>query len=331
MDIYIDLLISNVVQTTTNQRVELKFFESRSQPIIKDTTGYRLSIVRFSINTETLPIFIPTMLNNDNQTTIYSITMEYNGQYYQKYMLFSPQNLNPIDIDEYFYVYSYQYLMYLVNNCFNDCLTGLSNLINLATDTPPSISFDNSSQLCSVQWDSNYYGYNQTNKINVYFNLAMYNLFCSLPAYKTNINQYGKDYQLSNLWGTNQNIMTQDNSSTALWNPVSSIVFTTNLMPIVPSQTPPIQIYKNGQSSNISSSQNFLNIITDFIGSDLLFTPYIQYTPYSYRYINLAPNLSINSIDLQVYWINKTTGLLKPLYLGINGSCSVKILLTSEN
>lgn len=88
------------------------------------------------------------------------------------------------------------------------------------------------------------------------------------------------DYQINNL---NKNTITQEYSTTMLWNPISSIVFTTNILPIYSSQTPPIQIFENGVLKNNSSNFNFLNILTDFIGNDLSFVPYIQYAPTVYR------------------------------------------------
>ena len=86
-NIYIDLLLSNSVQTSPNDRVPVKFNLSQSQPILRDSTGYLLSVIRFSLNTETLPIFIPQMSDNGDESTIYSCTMEYNGTVFQKYML----------------------------------------------------------------------------------------------------------------------------------------------------------------------------------------------------------------------------------------------------
>lgn len=92
-DVYIDLLLTNSIQTNANHRVAVNFMQNQSQAIIKSTNGYKLSIIRFALNTETLPIFIPTMQSKNG--TIYSITMELNGLSTQQFMQFEPQNLNP--------------------------------------------------------------------------------------------------------------------------------------------------------------------------------------------------------------------------------------------
>jgi len=327
-EVYLDLLLSNTVQTDSNHRVAVSFNQNQSLPIIRSTTGYKLSIIRFALNTETLPIFIPAMQSKN--VTTYSVTMECNGKQYQQYMAFEPQNLNPSDPDEYYYVYNYQYLMYLVNKCLTSCLAGLQLLTTCPTNTSPIVSFDPASEKCSINLDSNFYGYNEANKINIYMNYSMFALFASLPACFISRNSLGMDYQLNNLISQNKNILQQDYSTVSLWNPVSSVVFTSNLIPIYPAQTPPIQVYSQGKLVNNSSTSNVLSIITDFIGNDLTFVPYIQYAPAVYRYVSLKPSSEIKNIDLQVFWMNKTTGVLKPLYLGCGGSCSVKMMFTKD-
>jgi len=122
-DVYVDLLLTNSIQSNTNSRVAVSFMQNSSQPILKSTNGYKLSIIRFSLSTETLPIFIPVMKDGSKTETIYSVTMQYNGVSYHQFMQFEPQNVNPVDPDEYFYVYSYQYLIYLVNKCVNSCFS----------------------------------------------------------------------------------------------------------------------------------------------------------------------------------------------------------------
>lgn len=156
----------------------------------------------------------------------------------------------------------------------------------------------------------------------------MYSLFASIPASVVNKNSLGMDYQLNNLISQNRGVLMQDYSTVALWNPVSSIIFTSNLIPVYQSETPPIQVYANGKLENNSSTSNSLSILTDFIGNDLTFIPFVQYAPAVYRFISLKPSLEIKNIDLHVYWMNKNSGKLNLLYLGVGGSASVKLLLS---
>jgi len=322
----VDLLLTNSIQTHSNQRVALNFIQNQSQPVLKSTNGYQLSIIRFSLNTETLPIFIPVM--QSTHTTIYSVTMEINGKQYQQYMEFEPQNLSAVDPDEHYYVYNYQFVMYLINKCLASCLTGLHGLTTCPTSVAPTLSFDPTSQKCTLNLDSNYYGYNKSTKINIYLNSSMYAILASLPACIVNKNVHGMDYQVNNLISSSPSALIQDYSTVALWNPVASIIFTSNLIPIYQSQTPPIQVYENGQIVNNSSNFNYLNVLTDFIANDLQFVPYVQYSASVYRFLSLKPNTEIRNMDLQVYWQDKNSGKLKPLYLGVGGSASVKLFLS---
>ena len=189
------------------------------------------------------------------------------------------------------------------------------------------MTFDSTSQKCTLNIN-NFYGYNEAGKINIYLNSALYALLASVPSCIVNKNKLGMDYQINNLISQSPTALIQDYSTIALWNPVASIIFTSNLIPIYQSQTPPVQIYENGQLVNNSSTFNYLNILTDFIANDLDFTSYIQYSASVYRFLSLKPNVEIRNIDLQVYWQSKNTGKLRPLYLGAGGSASVKILLS---
>ena len=102
------------------------------------------------------------------------------------------------------------------------------------------------------------------------------------------------------------------------------------MLPLHASITTQIQVYEDGQLKNNNTSYDFLNILTDFIGNDLIFTPFVEYVPSIYRYVDLKPNSSIRTVDLQIYWQNKNNGKLKPLYLVPGGSCSIKLYLTKE-
>ncbi len=211
----------------------------------------------------------------------------------------------------------------------NECLVGLNDISASPSIIAPKLSFDVNSQLCAMQLDSDDYGFNEAGKINIYMNTQLYALLSTLPASVVH-QSIGKDFQINNLISDDPSYLTQEYKTIELWNPVSSIVFTSNMLPIYQSVTAPLQVYVDGNLSNNNTSYHFLNIMTDFIGNDLIFTPFVEYAPSIYRFLNLKPNASIRNIDLQVYWMNKNTGQLKPLYLVPGGSCSTKLYLTSD-
>ena len=320
-DIYVDLHLNNSVTTSENQYVAASFMNYASQPILRHCNGHQLAIIRFTLDTQTLPIFEATV-GTDN-STIYSFTMTYNGTIYQKYMTFIPQVLGEMR-----YLYSYQSMMYMVNQCLIECLSGLNGLIALPTTDAPIMSFNPDSFKASMALDSNFYGYNEANKINIYMNYSMAALFGSLPVTIIGNNNSGMNVQVNNLISADKNLLTQDFSTYAVWNPVQSIIFTSNLLPCHPSITPQIQLYQDGALKPNNSSFNFLNILTDFIGDNEEFKPFVQYNASIYRWIGLKSGASIKDIDIQIYWMNKFSGEIYPVMIGAGGSASVKILIT---
>lgn len=331
--LYYDLLLTNEI-IYNNSPPTIAYNDNRSIPLLKDTTDYLMSITRFSLASQTLPIWIPTILNvnTDPNKTIYSITMSYNDQYYQQYVEYVPQSNAQINDLDYYYVYNYQYVIFLFNQCMNDCLTGLLNAVGISDQiNPPIFTLNLTNNTCNISFDTNYFGFNQTDMINVYFNYSTMSSFDTLPIFimKSNIN--GCNYQLDLRQCDTNGVLYQELSTIPNWNPVSSIVFTSNQLPVIPSQIGQFNYIIDGVYNTGSSTANYLNIITDFIGDNLQFTPFLQYTSNGqYRYIALKPNCEIRNIDIQAFWLNKKTGQLNPLILSSGGSFSMKILFTKK-
>jgi len=113
----------------------------------------------------------------------------------------------------------------------------------------------------------------------------------------------------------------QEVSSVGLWNPVSSIVFTSNTLPIVSTETSAPQVY-NSQSDGMTSSgaPNIANILTDFeipISSTNQYRPEISYTPAGeYRWVDLNNSFILTKLDLHVFWRDRW-GNLNPFLLQI--------------
>jgi hypothetical protein len=133
------------------------------------------------------------------------------------------------------------------------------------------------------------------------------------------------DYQINNSIVPDPSIIIQEYTTVLQWSPISTITFTSNLLPVFPVINSKVQIYKNGDLIDDSTDYNFSNTITDFIANNSEFLPFIQYSPSIYRYISLKENQSIRSIDISVSWMNKHTGELIPLYLAPGSSASCKL------
>jgi hypothetical protein len=113
----------------------VEYTEVRNSPYLMQPDLYACSIVRFSLTTATLPIFIPQM-SSDFQTTnsaldtyqktIYSVTMEYGNNVSRQYVKYIPQSeglfpapngaVNQATNNAYYYIYQAAQFVVMVNN-----------------------------------------------------------------------------------------------------------------------------------------------------------------------------------------------------------------------
>jgi hypothetical protein len=130
--------------------------------------------------------------------------------------------------------------------------------------------------------------------------------------------------------------ITQDYESTSsLWSPISSVVFTSSLLPIRNEYTgAPIVFGKGNIGTTGQSVQNaFQPIITD-IAADLAndgadaYRKMLYYSPVAeYRMASLTPSKqNINAIDIQVFWRNRLDGVLYPVTMYALSSVSIKCM-----
>jgi hypothetical protein len=125
------------------------------------------------------------------------------------------------------------------------------------------------------------------------------------------------------------------NSTSQLWSPIASIVFTSTLLPIKTESTgEPIRFGTGNLGANTATTQSaFQPIITD-IGIDLSaegaegYRQFIYYVPTAeYRMASFEKSRQeIRQIDIQVWWKNRLDGQLYPLQMYNLSSVSIKIL-----
>ena len=228
----------------------------------------------------------------------------------------------------------------------------------------PFMQIDLTALTCVLNADAIWYsgGIRTVGVARIYFNTRLYELFAGFPNYfigystdtytfpgTTTAQAVGdKNYQIlttnnnySNTLSVNNNGTTQkyvqafqEISSVGLWNPVSSIVFTSTTLPIHPTLTSPPQVYNNTSNGmQGSGSTNLSNTLTDFeiaISNTNQYRPEISYAPQGeYRLIDMFSNSNLYRIDLNVYWKDKY-GNLKPLRLQPGCSASVKLLFRNK-
>jgi hypothetical protein len=125
-------------------------------------------------------------------------------------------------------------------------------------------------------------------------------------------------------------LLKQEISTIDAWCPISSIVFTSNQLPIIVSQFSSVNT--TGNAPNTATIGNrFALVITDLMTNQQGFRPNVIYNPTAeYRRISLTGNMGIRNIDINVFWRSKSGNLL-PFRLPSGGSATLKLLFEKKN
>lgn len=357
--VYYDMVISNL--NNTNAKPPYAYYnENRSSPLIYDPYKYDLVIARWQLDTNYLPIFIPMIQtsSSDPNLTIYSITLEYNGNIgAPAYVSFSPQNLvasvpnaplyNTNQLQDnsqgYYDIYTYQYWIYLVNLCFETAYDNLDAVSTIPSAYPPIMTWDSQNNIAIINADI--LGYGSTG-VKIYFNQALSQLFSSFPftinsfsdSYNRNFQLQINTFSVANQadypsFGTAQFTayqVFQEFSTISSWNPVLSIVLVSNTLPIVPNNEGVPSLIINGVYQQQSGNNNVQSqVITDFV-TDGIYKPIVTYIPSAeYRRISLVGDKPISNIDITVMYKDRL-GRLNPILLPAGCSISIKFLFEKK-
>jgi hypothetical protein len=347
------------------------FNENRSVPYLHNAKDHFASVMSFQLDTSTLPVFIcePVIGDTNVDNTIYFFTIAFwtgTGTEYitasHKRIQWQPENkslpqpVGPVPSDysnnPYYYSSTYEHFISLLNTQ----LTTEWNLLGLDVSVGPSpfILFENGSV--------SLYGYDGmitrpdgvplgSNTV-ILFNTELYSLFSGLPAIKqfetsANLNQ---NYQLLfpfNISGNNLVTLYTDATQTtsykavksraeysplSFWNPIDSIIITTNYLNTVPelftSNTPSA----SGGQRAISNAEQYY-ILFDYMApnygaSD--YHPSVNYEPNAeYRLIDLYGVGDVNQLEVRALWKDKW-GLLHTFTLKSGSSSAIKILFRKK-
>ena len=235
--IYFDVTVSNFESTTTVPPV-FYYNEQRTMPFVSCPEDYYLSIIRFTMETGTIPVFIPSIVPNqgNRDLTIYNITLEITigGNFYSATtpLTWIPQDSsaplpvppslsqNGLQINDtgYYNGYQYTWLTQLISNTFRTCFTALDTLVVAGGDVLPTTH----APVC--YWDSTSNGIvlyadvagydastlNPLDEIEIYWNAPLYELFSSLPAtFFGYTNQKNFRLDIVNVGNTNLTTLTE--------------------------------------------------------------------------------------------------------------------------
>jgi len=300
---YLDLTVINNDRSVNTSPVPLQFSEMRTNPILMNPSEYFMSIVRFSLQTPSLPLFIPQIQTgqSDPNKTVYKVSMSYDVSGYGT--VDASQNVifvteNPFEStppapttaqtinNSYYYVNNLNTFVNQVNTAFVNCYNTLNAAVTAVGGTLPSsekpvLEYDPTNDTAILNADVSGYNDLTNDYIKVYFNTSLYNLFNSFEAINNGFSDpYGKNYRLRiypytyefNIYevassGVNLCQMYQNFPTLkAMCNPVESIVFTTGMIPV--NQTlisSPVVFGSDGNYGSVANNDNLTPQLTDFI------------------------------------------------------------------
>jgi hypothetical protein len=196
--------------------VDLSFEQTRTIPYINHPRDFYMSVVGFEMDTQSIPVFIcdPIVGQSNVNDTVYTITMNYitnsglNNKVVQQRVQWSPEDKSATqptglvpdsyNMDPYYYAYTYQHFIALVNKALDDCWTALA----IPVSSPPNpntlrafislegdkVILNAQNALCLTDSSGNIANNNNTlvkaTGIKIYFNTELYNLFSSFEAIK---------------------------------------------------------------------------------------------------------------------------------------------------
>lgn len=374
LNIYYDLdIVENSAGDIEFQNIS--FTDTRVNDLLKHPGAYQVGIVRFQIQTAgSLPVWIPVIesrtTNTNPDKTIYSFTLQYQTYEFQQYLIYEstdgPAN-PPVDnlgnfttqnsSQTYYYVYTFQRIQDLLNKCLTQAYDGLQALYLAGTGNnlpgypnKPFFEIDPTNYNFTLNADSTAFdlSVNPLNAIRIFMNSPMYTLLSNFPTYRYGIQGItnGKNYEfdiknritnlfiVSNTYTAIQ-IYSDGESNAGLFNPVKSIVFSTSLLPVLPTLVGAPRVFNSdesvagGQSNSLKSP-----VLIDFvvpISSGNYYVPEIYYEPQGeLRFSDIISDTQLNSIELSVYW-KDAFGNLNPVKLQNKCSASVKLLFRRKD
>jgi len=126
------------------------------------------------------------------------------------------------------------------------------------------------------------------------------------------------------------------NSTSTLWSPISSIVFSSTMIPIFPEQTgTPLTYGEGNNASPVESSSNFTPIITDIsvpMNRADDYRGFLSYTPSGeYRLSSFTGSRTeLRNIDIQVFWKNRLDNQLYPINMFNMTNVSIKMMFRKK-
>jgi hypothetical protein len=246
----------------------------------------------------------------------------------------------------YYFCYSYSWFTQLVSEAYSQALDSLRANAGAGVIPdevkPPVIYWNSNNTSATIECQREFYNLANADGLYIYMNSALFNIYNSFPArFKTFNSAIGANYnivaqpvldinvsELTDDKGVTEEYITipQEYSTTMSWSPFTSLVFTSNTIPIIPNIVNPTLVYLDNEPISVGSLADTSNenIITDMTSADGQYRSGLTYYPSGeYRKISLTGNQPLSNLDLNIYFRTKL-GKLVPYRMSAGGTVNIK-------
>lgn len=317
-----DHIYYNVTITATEYTDDAVFNENRTTPILDKGDNYDLSVIRFNLPTQAIPIFI--WRYNE-----WYLSISYKTAVFTREIPFIPNQTVSPTFPKYFKEAIWQYQDYVdcINLCykqlFADFITDPIYLTIPIADRPtkpPKMTYDSVNKLCSVYYPLQY-DITKPDPIYIYYNAAMFEIFNAFQNYGNEIDPLLSHYlivkdnknNIINVRGTDYIRLTEEFNELFLWNDFEKFIFETDKIPV--------------NNEYIAGQKNITRkVLTDFIPSaDINDQSNVQYYPQGpIRFYSMFSGIELKDIDIRVFWETKE-GFVVPLYVDTGDRLTIKL------
>lgn len=195
--IYYNIEIRRELGST--QPVFARYIDRRADPIIDIPEEYHLSVVRATIPGEYIPLFIYPNIGAEGSkvvnNNVYSVTLTVGAQNFQQFVVYvSPNVSSPSTSEVYYYQYSFQGFINMINTAFLGAFNALKAALPANTVTQaPYLIYDNKTFLVSLIIQPQYIG-----NVQIFMNDALYSFFESFNVIYNNFGAvpFGKNIEI---------------------------------------------------------------------------------------------------------------------------------------
>ena len=310
-------------------------------PLITNPSEYHLSIVRFTLPTDLIPLFgWPQTSAQAADNAFYSVSLEWDGyitQVFLTYFSLDGPDATFVGLREpLFPIFYYQHFIDIVNIALETAFTNLMTAKPLAPVTVrPYFLYDTRTNKFSLVAPSGYWPSGGTTAPKIYINTPMEKYFEPIMTYYNgNTTSFGRNGIIpvkNNLNNTVTNAlagaglsyeMVCEYNNPASWRDIVSIIFTSSSLKsraeFLPDPT--------GEGRPTTSG-----IITDFaFPPDIFGRPDVEYLPTAqYRLVDLVGNDTINDVQIAIKWIT-SNGVVYNLVIPPYRNVSVKLIFQQK-